>query len=59
MNIDCNLSQGLTGNPEIDAEIIKERVMHLILWHGVLSSCEYKQKAYQSRINYIVRRLER
>lgn len=59
MNIDCTLGQELTGNPEIDAEIIKERVVHLILWHGVLSSCEYKQKAYQSRINYIVRRLER
>ena len=59
MNIDCALGQELTGNPEIDAEIIKERVMHLILWHGVLSSCEYKQEAYQSRINYIVRRLER
>lgn len=59
MNIACELCQGLTGNPEIDAEIIKERVIHLIMWHGVLSSCEYKQKAYQSRINYIVRRLER
>ncbi len=59
MIIDCALGQGLTGNTEIDAEIIKERVIHLIMWHGVLSSCEYKQKAYQSRINYIVWRLER
>lgn len=53
MNIDCSLCQGLIGNPEIDSEIIKERVIHLILWHGVLRSPEFQKKSYQNRIDYI------
>lgn len=42
---------------DYDYELMKQRIVYLCLWHGVLRSPEFQKKLYQHRINYLVRRL--
>lgn len=49
MKIDCR--------SDIDFEIMKQNIVYLMLWHGVLRSPEFQKKLYQNRVNYLARRL--